>query len=568
MALSRKLKIGAALLCVLVLAIWGVFYLHSAGAIRRSDEGKMQQVSTQIIDRLENELLGLENTAYTLAGHPAVLNFASEQNAIRFHEKSAAVDETIATLAGASTLTPHILVYSTRGVWANFMGELGAPAAITLQKALDAAPAPHYMAATLEGVRYISYARAIGEDAGTPGALVLLVEEDHLLGLFSEYTTDAGLHVSLAENGTIVTSSYSDFLGHTLEQAQAESGLLLSRKIGFAPFEVVVSIESGYLARVSRDYALAALLTIGLLFALLVAVVALANRHLFRPMLHVIKDVEALGGADGMRTELAPTGEAAFDGLVGQINRMLKRLDERSRALMQAQARLQTAELERQQALVISLKKQINAHFTVNVLNDVKALAEHGETEKAAVVSDGLSHLLRYANDEDEFIGGMDEYFVLEKYVAIMRIRYSGRFEAEFDWDDRLGSARMPRMLMQPILENAITHGLVPKRGGSLRVAAKLEGDRVAIRVADDGVGMNEKSLRRLMEHMEAATARGWTAAGVERIALANIRRRLWSYYGEAFTLAISSREGAGTEVSLSFPADYRPGRQEDNSHV
>ncbi|MDL2214450.1 histidine kinase [Clostridia bacterium OttesenSCG-928-O13] len=557
MELKRKIGIAAALLIVLVLSIWGIFYIHSANNIRASNQNHLQQVSAQIADRLENELLMLESMSYALSRHEAVQAFSTEENALLFHQKSAGVDEIVGTLEGASGLGAHIIIFGQNGAWANFAGAVGHAAASTLQKHLANLSVPRYRVLTLESIRYICYARNVGAGEAGLGTVVLLVEESQLLGLFSEYITTDGLAVSLAEDGTIVASSNSGLLGQTVEQTAAAS-LLQRRKIGFAPFEILVGAGHGALSEVSRDYGLAALLTVLLLIVLLVLFARLANRHLFRPMLHVMRDVEALGSADEAAFALRPTGEAAFDGLVRQINQMLARLEEKSRALLKAQTKLQSAEIERQQALIVSLKKQINAHFTVNVLNDIKALAEAGETEKAAEVSDGLSHLLRYANAEDEFIDGMEELFVLEKYITIMGIRYGSTFTAEYDWDDRLGRAMIPRMLLQPLVENAIVHGLAANASdGLLKVTGRLQDGKVHITVEDNGIGMSRQELRRVWHRMDMADRPGWTAGGTERVALANIRRRLRSYYHDDFAFSIESRTIWGTTASLSFPDHY-----------
>ena len=82
-----------------------------------------------------------------------------------------------------------------------------------------------------------------------------------------------------------------------------------------------------------------------------------------------------------------------------------------------------------------------------------------GENEKAGLLCDGLSFLLRYANAGDSYISGMEEFFVLEKYVEIMEIRYPDRFTAEIEMEDALEGVELPRMLLQPIVENSILHG-------------------------------------------------------------------------------------------------------------
>ncbi|MGI6154220.1 MAG: sensor histidine kinase [Christensenellaceae bacterium] len=553
--ISRRILTITLLLGISVLAVWLVFYIQSSGNIRRMNERYLDQISGQIIERLETELFELENVAFSLSTNETVVDFITEKNTLLFHSKSAIVDDLLDTLTGTGDFSHTLVLYNQDGFYASFMGNLGHTTLDMLFANFHKTALPRYTAVKLEGVPYISYGGAIMKSGEQVGTIVLLAEEEKLLGLFEKYVMPDGIDISLAESGVVVTSSNREQVGISTQELTASAALYQSKPMGFAPFEIYVSVKNDYFANETRDYALAALITVALIIAFLLVYLAATNRYFLRPMVGVIRDVEQLGLDIDAKKELSQTGIDDFDGLVRQVNLMLARLDERSKALLKSQSRLQNAEIERQAALIVSLKKQIDAHFVVNILNIIKTLSERGETEKAALVSDGLSHLLRYSNAEDEFISGMDELLVLEKYVTMMEIRYQDRFSAEFDWSDRLMDAKFPRMLVQPLIENAIVHGFADKKsGGSLLVRGQADGGMVEISVTDNGRGIEEHELQRLRTEIAGGAHDGWNVGGIEHVALLNIARRLRSYYGNSGSLSIESRKTGGTTVTLRFP--------------
>lgn len=551
--LTGKMKALTALLCLSVLVVWVLFLVHSTRNIRLASEENIQQVSGQILERLELELLGLETLSFTLSRHEAVLDYAAEIDPLTAHTRTARVDALMDTLLGPADFAQNLIIYNQQGIPANFLGMLGSTATEQLITALPAQEQPRYTAITLEGVRYIAHGQSLYQGEQALGTLVLLAEEEKLLGLFGEYTTE-DLQVSLAEDGILVTSSEEMLAGLPVAAVEAGDGLFLRRAIGFTPFEIVVTVDDSYFTRIYADYLAGAILSTLLFMLLLVFFLNFSNRHFFRPMVEVIRQVEELGVAEDKQS-IQKTGEAPFDNLVEQVNRMLERLDAKNRALLEATTELRDVEIERQRSLITSLKKQIDAHFTVNVLGNIRALATQGEGEKAAEMTDGLSRLLRYANEEDPFISGIDEILMLQQYVTIMQIRHGERFEVDFDWDDRLSDIRIPRMLLQPLVENAFRHGLLPVPGpGLLRVRGTLEGERAVFQVEDNGRGFTSAALNALRGQLDEAGRPLWEVFGIERVSLVNIQRRVWLYYGEGWGLDIQNEKGEGTVVTLTLP--------------
>jgi len=277
------------------------------------------------------------------------------------------------------------------------------------------------------------------------------------------------------------------------------------------------------------------------------------KKKFFAPLQTVVSEVESFRG--GKEEILLLTGMEHFDGLISGINDMVERIEQKEKEIFEVTYSLQDAEIKKQKAFIISLKKQISAHFTVNVLNIIKALSTTGQNEKVGLLCDGLSFLLRYANAGDSFISGMDEFFVLEKYTNIMEIRYPNRFVVEIDMEDYLEELELPRMLLQPIVENSIMHGLAGINDGEkglIHVFSILEADCLKIIVEDNGGGIETDQLTKLIEDIRCANEEDALAEGLTHVALVNIQRRIVSYFGEEYGILIESEKG--TTVTVRIP--------------
>ncbi|MDP2825152.1 MAG: sensor histidine kinase [Sulfuritalea sp.] len=187
------------------------------------------------------------------------------------------------------------------------------------------------------------------------------------------------------------------------------------------------------------------------------------------------------------------------------------------------------------------LQAQIEPHFLFNSLANVAALIET-DPKLAARLLDALIRYLRSSLARTRAEGGAlgDEVALLTAYLDVLKIRIGERLAYAFEIAPELLATAFPPMLLQPLVENAIRHGLEPKvAGGVVTVTARRQADRLQISVSDDGLGFAEKPG--------------------EGIGLANVRARLAALYGPAARLELSSGVGAGVTATMSLPAEVLP---------
>lgn len=182
------------------------------------------------------------------------------------------------------------------------------------------------------------------------------------------------------------------------------------------------------------------------------------------------------------------------------------------------------------------LKGQLQPHFLFNTLNVIAELV-HEDPEKADAMITALSEMLRLTLDSasEHLVPLEREMEFVERYFAIMQIRLGERLRYECTIDPSVRSALVPSFLLQPLVENAILHGIEPvPAGGAVTIHAKVVGDKLHLSVADNGVGME-------------------TAPEREGIGLANTRARLRELFGEAAQVVLRNGKGVTVEVAMPF---------------
>ena len=206
--------------------------------------------------------------------------------------------------------------------------------------------------------------------------------------------------------------------------------------------------------------------------------------------------------------------------------------------------------LEEQKRLLLearldALQRQINPHFLFNTLNSIASLVRV-KPEMARVMTVKLANILRaLLKDHDTYVPLRDELSFTDDYLDIEVVRFGvEKLRVEKEIDPRTLGVLVPSILLQPLIENSIKHGLEPRlNGGTVTLRSRLEGDRVLIEVADDGVGMGNRP----------ASALRRTGAG---IGMKNVQERLEVLYGNQARFAVVSNPGRGTLVTIEIPAN------------
>ncbi|WP_448665149.1 sensor histidine kinase [Sphingomonas sp. CJ20] len=203
---------------------------------------------------------------------------------------------------------------------------------------------------------------------------------------------------------------------------------------------------------------------------------------------------------------------------------------------------MRALESQASHAQLAMLRYQLNPHFLFNTLNSISTLVLLKQTERANVMLSRLSSFLRYtlANEPTAHVTLAQEVETLQLYLEIEKMRFEERLRPHFDIDPRCSKARLPSLLLQPLVENAIKYAVTPQEeGADITVSARLTGERVQIAVSDTGPGLIEMKPRPTLS----------TGVG-----LANIRERLAQAFGPDHRFETRANPGQGFSVEIEIP--------------
>ena len=200
----------------------------------------------------------------------------------------------------------------------------------------------------------------------------------------------------------------------------------------------------------------------------------------------------------------------------------------------------------RQEAEMKSLQMQINPHFLYNTLDTINWMGRMKGVDEVGEMTSALGNLMRYSLNRKDFVTIGEELKNLQDYIGIQNVRYGDRMTIRFNIQNGVQSCYIPKLLIQPILENAIVHGVEDKlEPGNIEIRIYYEGDDLYVVVEDDGVGMTQEAIEILISE-DLSPKYGHTSIGVN-----NVNRRIQSVFGRDYGLMIQSQLGAGTTITL-----------------
>ncbi|WP_018755576.1 cache domain-containing sensor histidine kinase [Paenibacillus terrigena] len=278
-------------------------------------------------------------------------------------------------------------------------------------------------------------------------------------------------------------------------------------------------------------------------FALFLLFLLSFFKDILRPLQNLIRAMRRVETGDFF-TEVKADGRGEIKRLGYSFNRMVSQI----RDLMQER---DLKERARSQAEIEALQSQINPHFLSNTLNSVRLMAMIAKTDNIRKIIESLSALLTHVFRAPNSLAPIgQEIKVLESYVHIMQVRYGGKLNIQFDIDDTLLNYSMPKMLLQPILENAIFHGLDQQQMNELiEVKAVRHELGVCFTITDYGKGMTDEQIRGLLQQGEKYQRGNFSGIGVH-----NVLQRIELNYGHPYGVEIDSQLGRGTIITILLP--------------
>lgn len=382
-------------------------------------------------------------------------------------------------------------------------------------------------------------------------------EED----LYSNLTGLEGEVYLIDSDGTIISSADKNKLGFPLPSQYAVMGqtdaprgqatvgegkdkkLVNYYKLNQTGWSIVQVVDYDKVFKEIFDIRKANMILATISIALFILLTMGISSSISKPLILLVKKMTGIE-AKQFNSLIAVNGPKEISVLQMTYNQMLGQLKD----LLQ---RLKEEYKQKEDMRFRALQAQINPHFLLNTLNNIKWTAFlRGDREVGQMLS-SLAGLMEGSTVRGGSVNTLkDEIDYIQNYIALMKLRYNEKLKIEFDVEDAILHTETVKFMLQPIIENCIEHGLEQLPGkGIIRVEGKAVPGMLMLTVSDNGIGMDADRL---------AKVRGWlneaSSMEMERIGIQNVHNRIRLQYGESFGLTIDSKQDAGTVVTYRLP--------------
>lgn len=343
----------------------------------------------------------------------------------------------------------------------------------------------------------------------------------------------------------LYSSSDKPLSGFTQKQSR-----ILSQELTSAPLSLTAAFDYDSMF---REFNFTGVLLIVIFMAASAGILILSyalSKNLVYPIEHLSRKLAtqkghslALSSRYLNRPDEIGTLYNEYNAMAEQLNQSIKRDYQDKLILLDAQMK--------------SLEARINAHFLFNTLEAINSMAVLDDNDAIATMSLALGNMFRYTiKTESELVSVLDELANVDDYVSIQSIRFSNRFRLVINMEESLKNLQVLKLILQPLVENSLYHGLnYCSQGDLITITGRQQDGCLYLHVIDNGQGMDAETLDSIQKRLsEEASFTQLGHRSKQSIGLTNIHSRLELYYGRGYGLSISSTLNKGTDIQIKLP--------------
>lgn len=380
---------------------------------------------------------------------------------------------------------------------------------------------------------YITYVREI-RDVNTykPLAILLVTVNEETIRNYFDQVSDAQKNdfYIIDGKGEYIVPPKKD-LGHE------DNRLVIAQDIGIEDWKLAGLFQFDDITALAPYYSTVIVLVIciNIIFAFFCSI--MLTRFIFHPLQKVESHMMLVEKGQFVEMEVNPQKneinnlKRVFNHMTTSIKNLILKVKEEEQIIAKTELNL--------------LQAQINPHFLYNTLDAVSALALMEDYDNCFKMTQALGSFYRNSlNSGLDFIKVKDEINCIQSYMTILNIRYDNEIKLEIDVEEEVMDCEILKLLLQPLVENAVHHGIKPKDGkGTVSIRVFSDEDEIIFIISDDGVGMSEEKIAEVME--------GRSVTGKSGFGLYNLMQRITLYHGIKQPVLIHSEPGNGTEVAV-----------------
>jgi two-component system sensor histidine kinase YesM len=395
------------------------------------------------------------------------------------------------------------------------------------------------------------------------GAAMVSIYEDDIYKIISDKNEDESSETAIInEEAGIVSFTNSempkeslreqDFYkrvfendeGYFIDFVNEQKTIVNYAKVGNTDWKLIIFTPYDSIFKQINDIRKNTAIFIALMLLIFTAITVLISFTITGPIKMLRNNMRKVK-EDDLGQMMPVQGSDEVKDLIVEYNKMTRRIKTLFENVKEEQK-------QKQELRFKALQAQINPHFILNTLNNIKFVAIMSRANEAAKMITALGSIMEDCIGKGEDIINLgQEIKYIENYVYLQKIRYNDKFSVFYDIDEEVLNCRVFKFILQPIVENSIYHGIQNIEGtGRIDISAHKEGDNLVIKVKDNGAGIQPERLKAIREYLY----KGTEPEKKGRVGIKNIHDRIVLSYGEEYGLKIDSIEGKETEVTVVIP--------------
>lgn len=571
---SEQIRFYYILLFLLVFIICGGLYLVTARRLVESSEDKSLDYSLQMVEGNMESLLKNINDDSKIIAYNEVVQNTLQMEMLLDYESRANLQDAINQIAACCEGISSIYLFDNEGEaytagnvyeveeirsylkeTSMYQSELKKSGSSSKDSFVFS-----YQTYLDENRQIISFIRKIRnlDTMEDMGILAINIPATRILETFSQISLQNNMEIAVLDQdkNIIAASSEGDWLKEMSEKEKLKTGTEAFKvvlndgkryRIGKVESEsqdwsVVAALPRSETLAAMQAYALFSVICILAGMGMCVFGASQITRRINRPLKNILSSMEQVKEGRLERVEVIETN-AEMDELQKHYNQML---DETEQLMTQ---KVEEQRMRRKYELSL-LQAQIKPHFLYNTFDSVCALAMMGDTKAVYTMMQALGQYYRKSlHKGQQIIPVKEEIEIVENYLIIQSFRYDDVFEVEYDVDDSVKECKTVKLILQPLVENAIYHGFRENDlQGTITIRAKDDGDYIKFQVEDDGIGMEKEKLDKILYRTEDSPEK--------RFGLFGTIQRIQLYYQQENLVQIDSEVGRGTVITVRIPKE------------
>lgn len=589
-SLQGKLTLTYFMLIFFPLVIVGIFsYTFAAASIKLEVSRYTSEVLQQVNDNIDNTIYELDRMASVIGSDSEVLNILSKDKTRPVNQvlkDNEIMNEKIQTLVSYRTNLAGFFVFSYNGEVYSYSGSNNSirldytftstrwyelMKSLNIKKLLLATHTQDQMLPIGKNKVVFSFVKEINDfkTQKSLGNVLIDVNTDTLKKIWDKLNTQKYQEFIVIDNNkTIIyhtreelisTQFRSDYISKILKN---ETGSIITDVNGHPAlvsyntskdtnWTVISIIPVSELYKIIRNFAYVIILIVVVCMLLSFFIAVIISRNITKPLL-TLRQLMKKAESGQFDINVPVRGKDEIAALGHSFNNMIVKINSLIQTVYETRILKKEAELN-------ALQSQINPHFLYNTLQIIDIIAEQEGIDVICSVCRSLSRMFRYSiNRGKEIIPLSSEIEHVKDYIYIQKLRFKDRIEVIFDIDEDIMKNKMIKLMLQPLVENAMIHGVESKKGTCIiTISAKKADGNTILTVEDTGVGMDEQQLQSLRDSINDEIVHAEIDSTERKsIGLKNVNARIRLYFGENYGLSIDSKLNLGTKVTLTIPED------------